>query len=98
MSALINFTGKSSKTGETFRAIADLNDNAPYDVRYFVEELDLIEDGELVFDEGENADNLDYESVADFVEYNPQWFTFRDEEGKIVDASEKWGYFGILSF
>lgn len=98
MSSLITFTGLSFKTGNTFRGSANINIDAPWDVQDFVEELSLLEDGELIFNEGENADNLPYDSVADFVQNNPKWFYFYDENRDEINPDEAWGYFDILSF
>lgn len=98
MSALITFTAAHYKTKETFRGSANLKDNAPWDVREFVEQLEMLDDGEITFNHGENADNTSYDSVADFVQTNPEWFHFYDDNRNEINPDEVWGDFYILSY
>lgn len=95
MSALITFTAQDYNTKTTFKASANLDDNAPLNVRDFLEELETVENGEIIFNEG---DNLTYDSVADFVQTNPAWFRFYDENGNDITQNDKFDDFTILSY
>lgn len=95
MSALITFTAQDYNTKTTFKASANLDDNAPSNVRDFLEELETVENGEIIFNEG---DNLPYDSVADFVQTNPAWFRFYDENGNDITQNDEFDDFTILSY